>query len=48
MTNGDGRRAQTLVGHSRAGAEVGHDVNETGVEARVRVREVGKAVVDPC
>ena len=46
MTKGDGRRLQTLVGHLRAEAEVAHDVNERVVEARVR--EVGRAVADPC
>ena len=45
MDGGD-RRPQTLAGHSRAEAEVAHDVNEMGVEAHVR--EVEKAVVDPC
>lgn len=45
MDGGD-RRSQILVG--RSGVGVVHGVDGTGVEARVRVHEVGKAEVDPC
>ena len=48
MTNGDGHRSQTLVGRSGAEAGVAHDVNGTGMEARVHAREGGKVEVDPC
>jgi hypothetical protein len=46
VTNGGGSRFQSLVGHSRAEAAVGHGGSGTGVE--VRVREGGKAEADPC
>ena len=43
--SGVDHRDQSPVGHSRMEAEVGHGEDGTGVE--VRVREGGKAAVDP-
>jgi len=48
VTSDVDRRSQSPVGCSRGEAGVVHDVNETGVVARVRVHEAGKVAADLC